>query len=204
MTRPHEDLRHHTPVDHRPGGPPIRFAHDAWCVIDVLHVKSERAPAAASAYETLIEQARTSAAKAGNAAILKSANDRRVVALVEVGGHDAFAHLQAAWDDHHLFAEHRTSTESRTLALYQAISTIGDCALDPASQSVYAFEHFPSAPQSLQRIIGGMAAAQGFLGVQLFGTDDGTKSFIMYRFEHRPQIEALRPNALVAHPVKTF
>ncbi len=204
MTRPHEDLRHHTPVDHRPGGPPIRLPNNAWCVVDVLHVKTERAPAAVAAYETLIEQARTSATKAGSSAILKSVNDHRVVALVEVGGHAALAHMQAAWDDHHLFAEHRASAEARALALYQVISSTGDCTLDPASKSVYAFEHFPSAPQSLQRIIAGVAAAQGFLGAQLFGTDDGTKSFTIYRFEHRPQIEALRPNALIAHPVKTF
>jgi hypothetical protein len=204
MTRPHEDLQHHTAVDHRPGGPPIQFATKVWCAIDLLHVKTERAPAAVAAYETLIEQARTSAAKAQTSAILQSANDRRVLALVEVSGHDAFKHLQAAWDDHHLFAEHRASAEERVVALYQVISTTGDCTLDPASKSVYAFEQFPTAPQSLQRIIEGVAAAQGFVGALLFGTDDGTKSFAIYRFEHRPQIEALRPSAVVAHPVKTF
>jgi len=204
MTRPHEDLRHHTPVDHRPGGPAVQFANNAWCAIDVLHVKSERAAAAVAAYETLIEQARTSAAKAASAAILRSANDRRVVALVEVGGHDAFAHLRAAWDDHHLLAEHRTSAESSSLALYQVRSTIGDCTLDPASKSVYAFEHFPSAPQSAQALVDPTASAQGFLGAQLFGNDEGTRSFAIYRFEHRPQIESLRPNALAAHPVKTY
>ncbi|HTV93807.1 MAG TPA: hypothetical protein VMG98_13915 [Verrucomicrobiae bacterium] len=204
MTRPHEDLRHHTPVDHRPGGPAIQFADGAWCVIDILHVKSERAPAVVSAYETLVEQARTSAAKAGNAVILRSINDRRVVAILEVGGHGALAHIQASWDDHHLLAEHRTSAESRGLALYHVVSTTGDCALDPASRSVYAFEHFPSAPQSVQQLIDRSAAAQGFLGAQLFATDDGTKSFAIYHFEHREEIEALRPNALAAHPVKTF
>ena len=60
MTRPHEDIQHHTAVDHREGGPPIRFPANAWCAIDMLHTKTERAPAAVSAYETLIELARKS------------------------------------------------------------------------------------------------------------------------------------------------
>jgi hypothetical protein len=204
MTRPHEDIQHHTAVEHREGGPPIRFPANTWCAIDMLHTKTERAPAAVSAYETLIELARKSAAKAGDAAILKSVDERRVVALVEVGGHEALKHLQAAWDDHHLYNEHRASAESRALALYQVIAATGDCTFDAASKSVYAFEQFPTAPQQVEGILPGLASAPGFLGAQLFGTDDGTKSLAIYRFEHRPQIEALRSNAVIAHPVKTF
>ena len=144
MTRPHEDIQHHTAVDHRPGGPPVAFAKNAWCAIDVVHVKSDRAGAGISAYETLIEEARKSPTKAGSAVILRAGDDRGVLALVEVGGHDAFKHLQSAWDNHHLLAEHRAVAESSKLALYQVIAITGDCALDPQSKDAYAVEPFPS------------------------------------------------------------
>lgn len=192
MTRPHEDLQRHTPVDHRPGGPPIQLPVHTWCAIDIVHVKSDRVDAGLSAYETLIEQARrTPAMKAKSAAILRSADRRRVFVLVEVGGHDGFAHLRSAWDDHHLQAEHRTVAESSTLALYRVISATGECALDPQSKDVYA-------------VATAQTAAEGFRGALLFASDDATKSFAIYRFEHAAQIEGLRPAAQPVHPVKTF
>jgi hypothetical protein len=204
MTRPHEDLQHHTAVDHRSGGPPLTLTKNVWCAIDVIHVKSDRVGAGISAYETLIEEARKSAAKAGSAAILRAGDDRSVLALVEVGGHDAFKHLQSAWDDHHLFAEHRAVAESTKLALYQVIAVTGDAALDSQSKDVYAVEPFPSAPQQVESILAGLADAPGLRGMVLIGTDDGTKSFAIYRFEHAAQIEGLRPAAKPVHPVKTF
>ena len=204
MTRPHEDLQHHTAVDHRPGGPPVQFPVHRWCAIDVVHVKSDRIQAGLSAYETLIEQARTSAVKAGAAAILRSADDRRVFALVEVAGHDAFAHLQSAWDDHHLQAEHRTVAESSALALYQVVSATGDCALDPRSKDAYACEQISLAPREAVAILEALKTEQGFRGALLFATDDATKSFTLYRFEHAAQIAGPRPAAQAVHPVKTF
>jgi hypothetical protein len=204
MTRPHEDLQRHTAVDHRPGGPAIQFPKNAWCAIDVVHVKRDRVDAGISAYETLIEQASKSAAKARTAAILRSTDDRRVFALVEIGGHDAFKHLQSAWDDHHLLAEHRTVAESSGLALYQVITATGDCTLDPQSKDAYAIESFPTAPQQVERILTSLATTQGFRGALLFGTDDGTKSFAVYRFEHAAQLAAQRAAADAVHPVKTF
>lgn len=204
MTRPHEDLQHHTAVDHRPGGPAIQFSKNAWCAIDVVHVKSDRVGAGISAYETLIEQARESAAKARTAAILRSGDDRRVFALVEIGGHDAFKHLASAWDDHHLLAEHRTVAESSGLAIYQVIAATGDCALDPQSKDAYAVESFATAPQQVERIVAGLSATQGFRGALLFASDDGTKSLAIYRFEHENQLGAQRAAACTVHPVKTF
>jgi hypothetical protein len=204
MTRPHEDLQHHTPVDHRPGGPAIAFPKNAWCAIDIVHVKSERVDAGLSAYETLIEQARTSATKAKLAAILRSADNRRVFALVELGGHDAFAHLRSAWDDHHLQAGHRTVAESSTLALYQVISVTGDCALDPQSKDAYAIEHIPTGPQHIAELIATLVPAQGFRGALLFATDDAMESIVIHRFEQAAQLERLRPSAQPVHPVKTF
>jgi hypothetical protein len=204
MTRPHEDIQHHTAVDHRPGGPPVAFVKNAWCAIDVVHVKSDRAGAGISAYETLIEEARKSPTKAGSAVILRAGDDRGVLALVEVGGHDAFKHLQSAWDNHHLLAEHRAVAESSKLALYQVIAITGDCALDPQSKDAYAVEPFPTAPQQVEKLLAGLPGAQGFRGTVLIGTDDGTKSFAIYRFEHAAQIEGLRSAAQPVHPVKTF
>ncbi len=204
MTRPHEDLQHHTAVDHRPGGSPLALAKNVWCAIDLVHVKSDRVSAGISAYETLIEEAKKSAAKVGRAAILRAGDDRRILALIEVGGHDAFKHVQSAWDDHHLLAEHRTVAESSKLTLYQVIAMTGDCALDPQSKDAYAVEGFPTGPQHVAQLIATLAPAQGFLGALLFGTDDATKSLVIYRFEHAAQIEGLRAAAQPVHPVKTF
>ena len=103
MPRPHEDLERHTPTDHRPGGVPIGFPQGVWVAIDVAHVKADRVGAGISAYETLIEKARKSSSmKARSAVVLRSANNRRLIALVEIEGHEAFRHLKSAWDDHHL------------------------------------------------------------------------------------------------------
>jgi len=124
--------------------------------------------------------------------------------LVEVGGHDAFKHLQSAWDNHHILAEHRAVAESSKLALYQVIAVTGDCALDPQSKDAYAVEPFPTAPQQVEKLLAGLPTAPGFRGSVLIGTDDGTKSFAIYRFEHSAQIEGLRPAAQPVHPVKTF
>lgn len=220
MPRPHEDLERHTGVDHRPGGPLVQFVPGAWCAIEVAHVAKDRVEAALSAYETLIEKARASATKAHAAAIFRSVNDRRVIALVELGGHDAFLHLKSAWDDHHLTAEHRAVAESSSLALYQLAASAGGTILDPVSKDAYAFEHIAREPDRVRAIVGAITAAQGFLGALIFGTDDAIASALVYRFEHAANIDAFRESPAAqrilgpvgaegesisaVHPVKTF
>jgi hypothetical protein len=220
MTRPHEDLERHTPTDHRPGGVPITFAPGTWCAIDVAHVKADRVNAGISAYETLIEKARTSAVKAHGAAILRSVNNRRVIALIGINGHDAFRHLKTAWDDHHLSAERHAVAESSTLALYQVAASGGQATIDPASKDSYAFEHVARDPNHVRALIAATGAVQGFRGLLVFGTDDATASAVVYRFEHAAQLDAFRQSAAAqqilgmvgdmgetaspVHPVKTF
>ncbi len=174
MTRPHEDLERHTPTDHRPGGAPVTFAPGTWCAIDVAHVKADRIDAGLSAYETLIEKARTSAVKAHGAAILRSVNNRRVIALVGINGHDAFRHLKTAWDDHHLSAERHAVAESSTLALYQVAAGGGHATIDPASHDSYALEHVARDPAHVRALTSAIATADGFRGLLVFGTDDAT------------------------------
>jgi hypothetical protein len=220
MTRPHEDLERHTPTDHRPGGVPVTFAPGTWCAIDVAHVRADRVGAGVSAYETLIEKARTSAVKAHSAAILRSVNDRRVIALVSINGHDAFRHLKTAWDDHHLSAERHTVAESSALALYQVAASGGHATIDQASKDSYGFEHVARDPNRVRALIAAIGAADGFRGLLVFGTDDASASVVVYRFEHAAQIDAFRQSAAAqqilgpvgdmgqtvspVHPVKTF
>jgi hypothetical protein len=195
MPRPHEDLQRHTPTDHRPGGPPIAFAPGVWCAIDVAHVRADRVGAGISAYETLIEQARASTTKARAAAVLRSVNNRRVIALIEISGHEAFRHLKSAWDDHHLNAERHAVAESQSLALYQLAVSAGDTSLDPASKDAYAFEHVAREPERGRALIAAIGAAQGFRGALVFGSDDASASAIVYRFEHSAEFDAFRGSA---------
>jgi hypothetical protein len=220
MPRPHEDLERHTLTDHRPGGPAVAFAPGAWCAINVAHVKADRVGAGISTYETLIEKARTSTAKARAAVVLRSVNNRRVIALIAINGHEAFRHLKSAWDDHHLNAERHAVAESSSLALYQLAVSAGDASFDPASKDAYAFEHVAREPERVGALIAAIGAAQGFRGTLVFGSDDASASAIVYRFEHSGEVDAFRESAAArqvlgpvgasgesisaVHPVRTF
>lgn len=210
---------HHTSVDHRPGGPPAAFARGAWCAIDIVRVTAEREQAAVSSYETLIEKAQTSAAKAQAAAVLRSANHRRVIAIVGLEGHAGFAHLASAWDAHHLFAEHHAVAESVALALYRVKESAGDASIDPATHDAYAFERTATDAVQVATLIEPLTAAPGFRGALVFAGDT-VGAAIVYRFEHAAQIEAFRAGAaarkvlgaegssgdteFAVHPVKSF
>jgi hypothetical protein len=217
LPRPHEDLTHHTLVDHRRGGPPIAFAAQSWCAIEIARITPERIDAALSAYETLIEQARASSLKTGSAAVLRTVDRRRVVTLLEVDGHDGFRRLASAWNDHHVSAGHRSVAESSALALYQVTASTGDDALDPGSRDAYAFEHVSCTPDVAGRLLASVTSAAGFRGMLIFGRSDGLATALVYRFEHFGQIDVFRAEAGVldilaaagdsfamAYPVKTF
>ncbi|HMD01465.1 MAG TPA: hypothetical protein VKG44_00745, partial [Candidatus Baltobacteraceae bacterium] len=192
MPRPHEDLQRHTATDHRAGGPTIAFPAASWCAIEVAYVVAERAPAGVASYETLIEKARASTPKAHEAAVLRSHNQRRVIALLHLDGHEAFRHLSAAWDDHHVFAERHAVAESRSLALYRLSAALGEPAFDPSSTDAYAFEHILSSVERVRSIGPSLAAVTNFRGASIFGTDDDRASAIVYRFVHAEDIEAFR------------
>jgi hypothetical protein len=220
MPRPHEDLERHTLTDHRPGGAPVDLAPGAWCAIDIVHVKADRVDAGIASYETLIEKARTSTANARAAVVLRSVHNRRVIALVEIEGHDAFRHLASAWDDHHLKAERHAVAESSALALYRLTVSSGTASLDPASTDAYVFEHIARGPERVRPLIATIGAAQGFRGVLLFGSDDASASAIVYRFAHAAEFDAFRESPAArqtlgpagasgdsvsaVHPVRTF
>ena len=220
MPRPHEDLERHTPVDHRADGLPITFAPGTWCAIEIAHVAAERAGAAISTYETLIEKARASSAKARSAAVFRSSNKRRVIALVGLDGHEGYRHIKSAWDDHHLFAERHAVTESGSLSLYQVVASAGEVLIDPASKEAYGFERLAREPERVRKLIAPIVAAQGFRGVFVFGADDASASAILYRFEHSQDFDSFRASsaaldilgplnasgetAYTVHPVKTF
>lgn len=210
MTRPHEDLERHTPVDHRPGGVAITFAPGAWCAIDIVHTKAERVDAGISAYETLIEAARKKPLGVRVAAVLRSVNDRRVIALVDLEGHEAFRHLQSSWDDHHLVAKRHDVAESSTFALYRLAASRGDASIDPLSKDTYAFEQVErgSEPASAASSLATAAEkANGFRGVLVFESDGDDRLVVVYRFSHPVDLEALRADGesvSAVHPVRTF
>ena len=193
--RPHEDLDRHTITDHRPGGPTIVFAAPAWWAIAVVHVAAERAAAGIASYETLIEKARTSATKAHEAAVLCSENRRRVIVLLRLDGHDAFGHLTAAWDEHHLLAERHAIAESRSIALYRLAMSAGETVLDPSSTDAYAVERLVLSPERTRASAASILGAPGFRGVSTLGADDDGAVVILYRFAHVEQVEAFRATA---------
>ncbi len=206
MSRPHEDIQRHTLTDHRPGGPPVVFSPASWWAIAIVHVAAERADAALASYETLIEKAHTSAVQASEAAVLVSRNRRRVIALLHLNGHEAFGHLSAAWDAHHLVAERHAAAESSSLALYRLATEIGDAALDPASTDGYAFEHVSLGLERARDVLNPVAEAAGFRSLSIFGRDDDRACALVYRFEHVEEIEALRAGETFypVHVVRTF
>jgi hypothetical protein len=201
MPRSHEDLERHTPVDHRPGGQAIEFSVGAWCAVVVAHVKAERVEAALSSYETLIEKARSSSAKAQATAVFRSPNKRRVIALITIDGHDSFRHIQSAWDDHHLSAEHRDVAESSSLVLYRCCASTGEAVIDPSSTDAYAFEHVARPPQKVSELIAPIGGAQGFRGMLIFGADDATSAAVLYRFVHHEEIDSFRTSRVALNIV---
>ncbi|MGC2632876.1 MAG: hypothetical protein WA215_01555 [Candidatus Cybelea sp.] len=206
MSRPHEDRQRHTATDHHAGGPAIVFAPGVWWAIAVVHVTAERADAAIASYETLVEKARTSAARVHEAAILRSQNHRRVIVLLHLDGHEGFRHLGAAWDDHHLVAHRHDVAESRSLTLYRLVANLGDAAIDPASTDALAFEQFSDDLERMQAVTSSIAAAPGFRGASTLRSDDDTTAAIIYRFAHVEEIGAFRPSETPypVHVVRTF
>ncbi len=206
MSRPHEDIRHHTPTDHRTGGPGTVFAQATWWAIAVVHVTAQRAAAALASYETLVEQARGSTAKGREAALLESHNRRRVIAFLNLDGHEAFRRLTAAWDEHHLLAERHAVDESHSLELYRVVTTGGEAAIEPASTDAYAFEHV-AAIERIEALVADVVAAPAFRGVVIFANDAGAH-MILYRFANAEAIETFRatPGAerYPVRPVRTF
>jgi hypothetical protein len=205
MPRPHEDRQRHTLVDHHTGGTIVSFAPGSWWAISIADVAAARALAGVATYETLIEKARVSAAKAHEAVVFRSHNHRRVIALLRLDGHEAFRHLTAAWDDHHLFAERHAVAQSHSLNLYRLATTTGEAAIDPASTDAYAFEHLLMAAQKTEAVTAPIIAAPGFRGISIFDSDDDRTSAIIYRVAHVEEIEAFRatPEAPV-HVLRTF
>ncbi len=199
MTRPHEDLKRHTTTDHRSGGPVIPLMAPSWWAIAVVDVRDDRGDAGVASYETLVEKARSGAPKVREAAILLSHNQRRVIAMLHLDGHEAFAHLVAAWDDHHLHAERRDVAESLNLGLYRLTTVTGEAAIDPTSHDGYAFEHSSIDVAS--------SVPPGVRGTGIFDADDGRVRAIIYRAEHIEQIESARAAAetfYAVKPVRTF
>jgi hypothetical protein len=215
MSRPHEDRERHTLVDHRTGGDPVALAVGSWLVLGVAHVKAERSDAGISAYETLLERAATSKARAHPAAILLSADRRRVITLAGVTGRDGFTAIAAAWDDHHREAQHRAIANSQALGLFSVASAIGAAVLDPGSHDAFAYEQFLRPVPNAADPFAAAVEHEPFRGAVVL-SGDGRTTVILSRFARVAAYEEFRaslattalgpPGAAgsVAFPVRTI
>src|ERR1700687_554260 len=192
--------RAHTPVDHRAGGPPLTLHAGAteWTAFELIPVRSDRAPAAVAASETLIELlGKEVDVKA--AAIFVSRHERRVATFVWLTGHGDYAKLQHAWDEHHLEREHREVVEKRDLSLCRVTGLAGDPTIEPGSHTVWALEKFGRTASRAAEALNVIARSHppGFVGAAVFGADDGTHSYFMHRWEHKESLVAFRESAAV-------
>ncbi len=192
MSRPHEDREKHTRVDHRAGGSPVAFAPESWVAIGVANVKADRNDACVAAYETLVEKARTSNVHANPAVIFASQNERRVVTVVGVQGHESFRHLSAAWDDHHRNAQHRVISESVSFALYRVVAHAGNADVDPSSDDAYMYEHVDRSVPSVAELFSSLNMPLDFRGATVLYDDAAVATVIVSRFAHIAAYDAFR------------
>jgi hypothetical protein len=192
LSRPHEDRERHTLVDHRPGGSPVEFAAGSWVALGIARVKAERNDACVSAYETLVEKARTSNVHAAPAAVFASDNGRRVVVMVGLRGHEGFRHLEAAWDDHHRNAQHRAIAESVSFALYEVEAGTGSAAIDPESHDAYVYERVDRRVTRVPELFASLGASLEFRGATVFHNDGATATVVLSRFAHVAAYEVFR------------
>jgi len=192
LSRPHEDREKHTLVDHRAGGPPVAFAPESWVAIGVANVKADRNDACVSAYETLVEKARTSNVHANPAVIFASQNERRVVTVVGVQGHDGFRHLAAAWDDHHRNAQHRVISESVSFALYKVVAHAGNADVDPSSDDAYMYEHVDRSVPNVAELFSSLNMSLDFRGATVLYDDAAVATVIVSRFAHIAAYDTFR------------
>jgi hypothetical protein len=192
LSRPHEDRERHTSVDHRPGGLPTSFTVGEWIAVGLARVKADRKDACVAAYETLVEQARTSNVHAGPAVVLSSDKGTRVLVMVGVRGHDGFRHLSAAWDDHHRFEHHRVISESVSFALYNVAAAVGESAIDPATHDAFEFERVERPVSHVAELFASAGASPEFRGATLLVGDAPDATIIISRFAHIAAYGAFR------------
>jgi hypothetical protein len=184
MSRPHEDRENHTLVDHRGGGSAVAFATGGWVAIGVARVRADRNDACVSAYETLVEKALASNVHGDPAIVFASQNERRVVVMVGVPGHDAFAHLSAAWDDHHRNAQHRVISESVSFALYKIVAHTGIADVDPAASDAYEYERVDRPVPHVDELFSALEASLDFRGATVLYDEAASATVIVSRFSH--------------------
>jgi hypothetical protein len=204
LARPHEDREKHTLVDHRAGGSPVAFAPGSWVAIGVAHVKADRNDACVAAYETLVEKARTSNVHANPAVIFASQNERRVVTMVGVQGHDGFRHLSAVWDDHHRNDQHRVISESVSFALYKVVAHTGNADVDPAAHDAYVYERAERAVPNVAELFSSLNTSLDFRGAMVLYDDSASATVVVSRFTHIADYDTFRagpePTKLLGAP----
>jgi hypothetical protein len=165
-------------------------------------VRTDRAHAAVTASETLIEMLAKEISERG-AAIFVSRHQRRVATFVWLTGHDAFAKFQHAWDEYHLEREHREAVEKHDLSLCRVSAIAGDPAIKPGSHTVWAIEKLGLNASRAAEVLNIVEKSRpsGFVGAAVFGADDGTHSYFMHRWEHKESLAAFRESAAATRAI---
>ena len=196
--------RAHTPVDHRAGGPPLALRAGAtqWIAVELIHVRRNRAPAAIAASETLVELLGKEVVVQA-AAIFASRHQRRVATLVWLTGHEAYAKLQHAWDEHHLEREHREAVEKRDLSLCRVTAIAGDPTIQPGSHTVLAIERLSLSASRAAEVLTVIERLRpvGFVGAAVFAENDEVHSYLMHRWEHKESLAAFRQSTAATQTI---
>lgn len=164
-----------------------------WTAVELIHVRSDRAPAAIAASETLIELLGKEI-DVRSAAIFVSQHQRRVATFVWLTGHADYAKLQHAWDAHHLEREHREAVEKRDLSLCRVSAIAGEPTIAQGAHTVWAIEKFGFSAARVAVVLNIIERSRppGFSGAVLLGADDGTHSYLGHCWEHRESLTAFR------------
>jgi hypothetical protein len=196
--------RAHTPVDHRAGGPALtlRAGTTEWTAVELIHVRSDRANAAIAASETLIELL-GKGVDVRSAALFVSHHQRRVATFVWLTGHEAYAKLQHAWDEHHLEREHREAVEKRDLSICRVSAIAGDPTIKPGAHTVWAIERLGLSASRAADLLKAIERSRpaGFVGAAVFGADDGTHSYLIHRWEHKESLTAFRESVAATQAI---
>jgi hypothetical protein len=112
--------------------------------------------------------------------------------MVGVPGHDAFAHLSAAWDDHHRNAQHRVISESVSFALYKVVAHAGNADVDPAANDAYVYERIDHAVLEVAELFSSLNMALDFRGATVLYDDVASATVIVSRFTHIAAYDTFR------------
>jgi hypothetical protein len=162
--------------------------------IDDAHIREDRTYAMLTALRTLYSELQQPGIL--QTVSLVGFHRRRVLTLSWITGHDVFAHMRSAWNDHRLYAEHRDIAEERTLDIFRAVRVNGQAEIDETDTYANAFLSVRAAPvdmsaflKSAHSLLDTVDGPSGLKGAALFTNDDDSHAVLFTRFGDRHETE---------------